>query len=142
MFTTPNHRQRPSADVPVPADVVDIMLWRLAFDVAVEHQRGPEGDCTNLRCAGERGPCTAAVQAQRALHLARRPSTPAPRATSAPGPVSDSHQPAASVGRAAVQRPNTGRFTGWFTSAANTINQYRPHLNLPRRIPGATLAAA
>ncbi|MET7403461.1 hypothetical protein ABZS66_59315 [Dactylosporangium sp. NPDC005572] len=137
---TTGHRQHPSADAPVPDGVVDIMLWRLAFDVAVEHQRGPDGDCTNLRCTGERGPCAPARQAQRALHLARRRPAPAP--PTSPRHTPPSYQPTPAVGRATVPRPNVGRFTGWFTSAATAANRWRPHHYLPQRIPGAALAAA
>ena len=56
-------RSRPAGDAPVPDDVTDVMLWRLAFDVAVEHQPDPNGDCTNLRCAGQHGGCEPATQA-------------------------------------------------------------------------------
>ncbi|MFG2043939.1 hypothetical protein [Dactylosporangium sp. NPDC048998] len=61
--TISSDRYRPSADMPVPDDVVDTLLWRLAADVMIEHQPGPDGHCANLRCADEQGPCTAAVQA-------------------------------------------------------------------------------
>lgn len=152
-------RTHPSADVPVPADVIDILLWRTAFDVAAEHQRGPGGDCTNLRCAGERGTCTPAIQAQQALRLARRPPAliPPPSASTPhvtqPGPAHAQASVQATaqglppvptvIGRATVGRVNTGRFTGWFASAVGGVNDRRPS-QLPRRQPGValTLAAA
>lgn len=148
MLATTVHT-RPSADVAVPADVTDVLLWRLAFDVAVEHQRGPGGNCTNLRCAGQHGPCDAAVQAERALQAARRPATTAQRAaapqptsrTSSPPVMVAVQHPERAVGRAAVTPPNTGRFTSWFTQTA-TEAASRWHTHLPRRIPGAALAAA
>lgn len=136
-------RTHPSADVTVPEDVVDVLLWRLAFDVAVEHQPGPDGDCTNLRCTGQRGPCDAAIQAQHALRAARRPATSAPQATRptvCPPVMAASQHPDRAVGRAAVTHPNTGRFTGWFTQTATAAaNRWREHL--PRRVPGAVLTA-
>ncbi|GAA3449668.1 hypothetical protein GCM10018962_15010 [Dactylosporangium matsuzakiense] len=142
-------RPRPSADVTVPDDVTDLMLWRLAFDVAVEHQRGPDGHCTNLRCTGQDGPCDAAIQAARALRAARRPATstppkPIPRTTrtTTPRPTTAFHQhhgPA--IGRANVTTPNAGRFTGWFTHTA-TAAANRRRTQLPRRVPGAAQAAA
>lgn len=141
---------RPPADVSVPADVTDVMLWRLAFNVAVEHQRGPDGDCTNLRCAGQRGPCDAAVQAQRALQAARHPTATAPRATapqptlptvSPPTMVVAAQNPDRAVGRAAVTPSNAGQFTGWFTQNA-TVAASRWPTRLPQRVPGSALAAA
>ncbi|MET7399615.1 hypothetical protein ABZS66_39640 [Dactylosporangium sp. NPDC005572] len=146
---TSEARSRPSTDVPVPHDVTDVLLWRLAFDVAVEHQRNPVGDCTNLRCAGQRGACGPALQAQWALQMARRPATPAPpRMVAAPPgaapvtvtPTRGHAHP--TVGRAAVSRPSNGRFTGWFTSTTAVVNQWRPHHQLPNRTSGAALAAA
>ncbi|MGI5180153.1 hypothetical protein ACQEVZ_27890 [Dactylosporangium sp. CA-152071] len=140
------HRTHPSADVPVPADVVDVLLWRTAFDVAAEHQRGPTGDCTNLRCASEHGTCTPARQALHALHVARRAPAPAPQPTTntphttPPSPGPSRPQPQI-VGRATVARPNTTRFTGWFTSTARAVNTLRLY-HLPRRQPGAALAYA
>lgn len=145
MLTTAAHaRPRPSADVAVPADVTDIMLWRLAFDVGVEHQRGPTGNCSNLRCAGSAGPCEPSVQARHAMRAARRPTTP----LAAPAQPANIYLPsanrsnAAAVGRAAVARPNTGRFTSWFTRPAGTAVYQRRGSRLPNRIPGAALAAA
>ncbi|MEV6932230.1 hypothetical protein AB0M46_48145 [Dactylosporangium sp. NPDC051485] len=155
-------RTHPSADVTVPEDVVDVLLWRLAFDVAAEHQRSRTGDCTNLRCTGVRGVCAPAVQAQRALRMARRPLAPvrSPAAASSPliartaapavpAPVAaDDPRPAPTViGRAAVGRPSTGRFTDWFTSAASAASAFgavhgRRSSQLPRRRPGAALALA
>lgn len=159
LSTAAQTRTHPSADVPVPADVIDVLLWRTAFDVAAEHQRGPTGDCTNLRCTGQRGTCTPATQAQQALRLARQPPAPKPRLsastplvarpapTHAQAPVQATARglpPAPTVtGRATVGRPNTGRFTGWFASAVGAVNGRRSY-QLPRREPGAalTLAAA
>ncbi|MFB9443048.1 hypothetical protein Dvina_51505 [Dactylosporangium vinaceum] len=141
-------RIRPSANVAVPDDVTDVLLWQLAFDVAVEHQRGPDGDCANLRCAGQRGPCDAAVQAQRALRAARRPTAahrPAlpqtTQATASPPTVVPNPHPGRAIGQAAVPPPNAGRFTGWFTQTATAaVNRWRTQL--PRRVPGEALAAA
>jgi hypothetical protein len=139
-------RTRPSTDVAVPHDVTDVMLWRLAFDVAVEHQRGPDGSCTNLRCAGQHGPCKPAMQAQGALRAARRPATPAPQPPAAPpnpaahAPVADPHQTPA-VGRATVIHADTRRFTGWFANTAAAADQWRVS-DPPRRTLPAALAAA
>ncbi|WP_327007618.1 hypothetical protein OHA72_10305 [Dactylosporangium sp. NBC_01737] len=156
LSTATQERTHPSADVPVPADVIDVLLWRLAFDVAAEHQRGPTGDCTNLRCTGVRGVCAPAVHAQRALRMARRPLAPvrspavasslpvARTAATAASELVAAHDPRPAptvVGRAAVGRPNTGRFTDWFTSAVGAVHGRRPN-QLPRRRPGAALAHA
>ena len=142
------HRAHPSADLPVPDDVVDVLLWRTAFDVAAEHQRGPTGDCTNLRCASEHGTCTPARQALHALRMARRTPAPAPQpTTSTPHATPPSPAPPWPLppiaGRATVTvaRPNTTRFTGWFTSTARAVNTLRLY-HLPRRQPGAALAYA
>ncbi|MEV4511565.1 hypothetical protein AB0K00_21640 [Dactylosporangium sp. NPDC049525] len=148
--TNSSDRYRPSADVPVPYDVVDVLLWRLAVDVMIEHQTGSDGHCSNLRCADEQGPCTAAVHAQRALRVARRPTAPAPATsrppvpnrTAATRPVPARQRRGTVVGRATVRSGNAGRFTGWFTSAACAINRWRPDHHLPRRTPGAALSAA
>lgn len=140
------HRTHPSADLPVPDDVVDVLLWRTAFDVAAEHQRGPTGDCTNLRCASEHGTCTPARQALHALRMARRAPDPALQPTTSMPEVAPP-SPAASrplppiVGRATVARPNTTRFTGWFTTTARAVNTLRLY-HLPHRQPGAALAHA
>ncbi|GAA0902961.1 hypothetical protein [Virgisporangium aurantiacum] len=144
-------RPRPSADATVPHDVTDVMLWRLAFDVAVEHQRGPKGCCTNLRCAGQRGPCDAAVQAEQAeqaSQAARRRATTAPRAAvpqakppaGSPPVMGATHHRDRAIGRAAVTPPNAGRFTGWLTQTASDGQPVATHL--PRRNPGTALAAA
>jgi hypothetical protein len=142
-------RTRPSADAPVPNDVTDVMLWRLAFDVAVEHRRGPDGNCTTWRCVDQRGPCDAAIGAQQALHAARRTPTTPPQTASlratqrtVPPPVTaTTHHHDRVVGRAAVTTPPTARFTGWFTQTATAAaSGSREHL--PRRIPGAASAAA
>ncbi|GAA1503585.1 hypothetical protein GCM10009827_015840 [Dactylosporangium maewongense] len=140
------HRTHPSADVTVPDDVVDVLLWRTAFDVAAEHQRGPTGDCTNLRCASEHGTCTPARQALHALRIARRAPAPTPQPTrntphtTPPSPGPSRPQPPI-AGRATVARPNTTRFTGWFTSTARAVSTLRLY-HLPRRQPGAALAYA
>ncbi|MFC5007207.1 hypothetical protein ACFPIJ_56550 [Dactylosporangium cerinum] len=143
LTTAMRTHQRPSADAPVPDDVVDVMLWRLAFDVAVEHQRDSTGNCTNLRCAGQFGACEPMRHAQHALAAARRP--PALRTGTTPpvaAPPAAVHRPAAlAVGRAVVARSNS-RFTGWFThTAAATVNRWRDH-RLPKRTPGAAIAVA
>lgn len=65
--------------LPVPADIHDVLLWRLAVDVASAHRPGPDGRCTNLLCAGQSYPCPPASNAQAAAHAARRPSRQPPR---------------------------------------------------------------
>jgi hypothetical protein len=148
LATAAGARTRPSADAPVPVDVTDVMLWRLAFDVAVEHQQDRNGYCTNLRCAGQRGPCQPAVHAQQALQAARRPATPAPPQPDPAPPIVAGHTPltnprrTTAVGRAPVVQPNAGRFTGWFThTPATAVGRWRVN-NLPQRTPFAALAAA
>ncbi|MEV0133668.1 hypothetical protein AB0H83_35050 [Dactylosporangium sp. NPDC050688] len=135
--------------MPIPPDVVDVLLWRLAADVMIEHQPGPDGHCANLRCADEQGPCAAAIQARHALRAARR-RTAAAAATPGPQPpnhaaarrTSERPQSGAAVGRAPVRTPNTGRFTGWFTNTANAITRWRPEQRLPQRTPGLAIRTA
>jgi hypothetical protein len=116
MTAVPDHtRIRPSDQAVVPADVTDVLLWRLAIDVATAHQHDPDGRCTNLRCADQIGPCTASRQAQHAMRLARRPQPTPP----APPPTSAPTGPGTAVGRAAVPyAANRGQSAGWFTSTA------------------------
>ncbi len=127
MTYTPHPRTRPSGRRRPPADVVDVLLWQLAVDVAAAHRPDRDGNCTNLACAGRRGRCDASWYAERALHLARRqpdgphPSAPADRARMEPA-----------VGRAVVTTTRS-RFTGWFST-----KQQRQ----ARRMPGAALVAA
>jgi len=87
-------RSHPSTRLPVPADVADILLWRLAVDVAAAHQPGPDGRCSSLLCAGRPTyPCPPAAAAQRATHAALRPP-PTARGRAAVPPTA--------VGRAAA----------------------------------------
>lgn len=53
-------RERLSALAALPHDVIDPLLWRLAFDVAAAHQPNERGNCRNLQCLGQRGMCAAA----------------------------------------------------------------------------------
>jgi hypothetical protein len=146
--TISSARYRPSTDMPVPADVADVLLWRLAVDVMIEHQPGSDGHCDNLRCADEQGPCTAAVHAKRALRVARRHTAPAtshqpvPAQATATRPIPAGSRPDTVVGRATVRRGNAGRFTDWFTSASSAVTRWSADHHLPHRIPGAALAAA
>lgn len=98
-------RERLSTLAVLPDDVTDPLLWRLAFDVAAAHQPDEHGNCRNLQCAGQRGECTAARTARRAMTLARgnRPSTALP-------------EPRRAHGRASVA---TARwpFRGWFATS-------------------------
>lgn len=148
LATAAGARTRPSADAPVPDDVTDVMLWRLAFDVAVEHQRDRNGDCTSLRCTGQRGLCEPAVHAQHALQVARRPANPAPPRPDPTPPIVAGHTPITNphrtpaVGRARAVQPNAGRFTGWFTrTPAAAVDRWRAN-DLPQRIPFAAQVAA
>jgi len=64
----------------VPPDVTDVMLWRLARQVAESHRPDPNDPtrCTNLRCAHETYPCEAARSAEYALRASRaRPESTA-----------------------------------------------------------------
>lgn len=65
-------RLHPSARMPVPDSVGDILLWRLAVDVAAAHRPGPDGRCTSLLCTDQpRYPCPPATGAQRAAVTAQ-----------------------------------------------------------------------
>ena len=66
---TTHHRQ------PDQPTVTDPLLWRLALDVAAAHQPDPNGNCHNLQCRHQHGPCQALRAATRALHAACRPAT-------------------------------------------------------------------
>ncbi|HEY8534271.1 MAG TPA: hypothetical protein VIL44_10460 [Micromonospora sp.] len=89
----------PIPDENVPPDVTDIMLWRLASQVAESHRPDPNDPtrCSNLRCARETYPCEAARSAEYALRASRaRPQAPeaepAP-AGEAPTPMATTSQP-------------------------------------------------
>jgi hypothetical protein len=131
------HRPRPSDRAIPPADVTDILLWRLAVDVATAHQPGDDGRCRNLQCTHHTGPCPAFTHARQALRTARTPQ-PAPPVPAPP------QLPAPARGQATVPTAHRTGFTGWFTASARAATR---HLNaaltaLPRRRPGATLTAA
>ncbi|BCJ65665.1 hypothetical protein [Polymorphospora rubra] len=122
-------RIRPSHRALVPADVSDPLLWRLAVDVLTAHQPGPDDRCANLQCTGQAGPCPAATRAQQAMRAARATTSQVRHHSNPVAPV---------TGRAAVgHRREPGGFIGWFTTG---ITQLRSRL--PRRTPGAALAAA
>ncbi|MGN9811996.1 hypothetical protein ACTMSW_21890 [Micromonospora sp. BQ11] len=98
-------RERLSAVAVLPDDVIDPLLWRLAFDVVAAHQPDERGDCRNLQCASQRGMCSAARNARRAMTLARRHS-----------PAVVQTGPAPYRGRAASKAHAPARFRGWFAS--------------------------
>ena len=135
MADRPRHRL--SEQATPPRDVTDVLLWRLALDVAAAHQPDEHGNCRDLRCAGQRGTCQAARLARRAMSVARTPVRPAP----APRAGRE-----IAVGRAAAPEPTRtrgGGFVGWFTTTTTKVrNRWTaPATLLPRRIPGAALAA-
>ncbi|WP_347403779.1 hypothetical protein [Micromonospora sp. WMMD710] len=96
-------RERLSTLAALPDDVIDPLLWRLAFDVATAHQPNERGNCRNLQCVGQRGMCAAAGAARRAMALARSSRTTASRTRSARG-------------RATVAGSSQRGFAGWFTT--------------------------
>ncbi|MFI0794380.1 hypothetical protein ACH4OY_17110 [Micromonospora rubida] len=68
--------------------MTDLLLWRLAYDVAEAHQPDETGRCRNLLCAAQQAPCEALRNAERAMELARGAGAvesrwPAPGAQSA-----------------------------------------------------------
>jgi hypothetical protein len=67
--------------LPIPPDIHDVLLWRLAVEVASAHRPGSHGRCTSPLCAGQPYPCRPARNAQAAAHTARRPPPPPPRQT-------------------------------------------------------------
>jgi hypothetical protein len=127
-------RTRPPDDAPVPADVTDLLLWRLGVDVAAAHQPGPDGRCRSLLCATETGPCAVFRAAQRAMHLARTSKLcrRAPRSTvtargSAPVPV----------------MPSQAQAAGWFTRSPAPPHRPVAEPNPPPdRLPAITAPAA
>lgn len=132
-----SHRTEHLSDQAVPPpDVHDVLLWRLAIDVAAAHQPDDHGNCRNLACSGQAGICPALHRARQALRAAR---TPQPSPIPAPARIRV-------TGRATVpttgQRP--GRFVGWFATARSAMRTWLPGPcpALPHRVPGATLAAA
>ncbi|AYF30778.1 hypothetical protein CSH63_25720 [Micromonospora tulbaghiae] len=96
-------RERLSVLAALPDDVIDPLLWRLAFDVVAAHQPNERGNCRNLQCVGQRGMCAAARAARRAMALARSSS-----------PTASRTQPAR--GRATVVKPSQRDFAGWFAT--------------------------
>lgn len=126
------HRPRPSNAATPPSHVGDILLWRLAVDVAAAHQRDAAGDCVNLACATQRGTCAAARLAQHALRAASRPADRQPRPLPVPALPSRMAAPSV-VGRAAVTAGR--RFTGWFTSTRTAGPAYAaPAMTYPQRL--------
>lgn len=90
----------PSARPPVPDTVGDLLLWRLAVDVAAAHQPGPDRRCTSPLCTDQPSyPCPPATAAQRATLAAHR-------------------QPPIARGRATVPAAGTGRAALIGTAAA------------------------
>jgi hypothetical protein len=133
-------RIRPSDHAAVPADVTDLLLWRLAVDVAAAHQPGEDGRCGNLLCATETGQCAALQAAQRAMHVARAFASSAQK----PRPMASSTITAR--GRAPVPvTPHPAEFTGWFVRPAP---QPGPHPSVaapnppPHRLPATAASAA
>ena len=135
MASHPRHHL--SERVIPPADVTDILLWRLALDVAAAHQPDEHGNCRNLRCVGEHGICQVARLARQAMDTARAPARPA----STPS-VRHEIEPGRAVASQPV-KPRSGGFIGWFTATTTRVrNRWSaPVAMLPRRIPGAALAA-
>jgi hypothetical protein len=69
-----DRHSHPSTRLPVPAHVADILLWRLAVDVAAAHQPGHDGRCSSMLCASQLAyPCAPVAAAQRAAHAALCP---------------------------------------------------------------------
>lgn len=72
---------------PVPDDVTDVLLWRLATTVASDHHPDPvntagtSASCVHPTCAGAPWPCPPHRHAQQALAVARRPMIAVGRAT-------------------------------------------------------------
>ena len=114
---------RPAA----PEDVTDVLLWKLANDVAANHQPDPHRPdrCANLRCAHETYPCTPVRDARRARQAATRPRWLARGRAGVPAPV------------AAV----TQAFTGWFRPT-RTVPAAPTHTTAPARLPRRQPTAA
>jgi hypothetical protein len=64
-----------------PADVTDLMLWRLAVTVADHHRSDIHGRCAHPICAHAAWPCPPLQLARRADQAARRPATITARAS-------------------------------------------------------------
>ncbi|MGY4912569.1 hypothetical protein [Micromonospora aurantiaca (nom. illeg.)] len=119
-------RERLSALAVMPDDVIDPLLWRLALDVAAAHQPNEHGDCRNLQCVGQRGMCTAARTARRAMTKARRP-----RPVAAPLARSADHH------HAVGSSQTLARFRGWFTSTDPEAARGGRGWLLPVTVPAA-----
>lgn len=75
-------RSRPSAHLPVPPEVHDVLLWRLAIDVAWAHRPGHNGRCASLLCANQHSyPCPPRTAAHQAARAANRQPHPLPTST-------------------------------------------------------------
>jgi hypothetical protein len=119
----------PPSDRSTPDDVVDVLLWRLAVDVAANHQPDRFGRCANLRCTGQAYPCQSAQDAARALRASRNATLPPP-------PV----RGRASIPTAGLApRPVPDRLRPNATPEASPTTQRWP---LPRRQPMSALRAA
>lgn len=116
-------RERPGRFAAVPDDTTDPLLWRLAIDVLAAHQPAQDGNCRNLQCAENTGPCTAATAARRAIQLAQSPAHP-----------SDHRQ--LPVRRQARPKPparSGEHFIGWFTTPAPAARVTRQPDPVPER---------
>jgi hypothetical protein len=130
----------PSAtDPPVAPHAGDILLWRLAVDVAAAHQPGPDGRCGSLLCTGQPTyPCPPAAAAQRAAQAAHRAAPTARGRATVPAP--------ATTGRATPPPIVTGRASpiGEAFAAGQPPSAARYHSDLwppPLRRPIAGQAA-
>ncbi|MEU5726486.1 MULTISPECIES: hypothetical protein [unclassified Micromonospora] len=65
------NRVRPSHDAVLPDDVIDTLLWRVAYDVAAAHQPDATGACASPLCVDQGVPCAPLVYARRAMLVAR-----------------------------------------------------------------------
>jgi hypothetical protein len=116
---------RTPARINTPDDVVDVLLRRLAQEVAANHQPHPHNParCTNLRCTTEVYPCSAARDAARALDACRARTQPTPTA------------PAQAL----------RQVRGWFEPTRATVADPAAATSawpLPHRRPPATLQSA
>ncbi|MEV0610845.1 hypothetical protein AB0I61_31250 [Polymorphospora rubra] len=104
----------------VPADVTDVLLWRLAAKVIAAHQPQPERPtrCTSLLCTGQHYPCLPVRAARRAQQISRRRPAGAPETLARVGDTG-------AATRGSTARPPRQGFADWYTATRTAINSGR-----------------
>ncbi|BCJ64803.1 hypothetical protein [Polymorphospora rubra] len=131
----------------VPADVTDVLLWRMATKVIAAHQPHPERPtrCTSLLCTGQHYPCLPVRTAHRAQQISRRRPPVA-----AGAPKTATCRSAAPMSTQSDGRAPRQAFIDWYDATRTAITSARiippswslhpnPSLVGPTRVTGRAL---